>query len=119
MNGGYEAPRAIIEGVGCELVEMPRNRENSFCCGAGGGRIWMSEPSSDSLRPSELRIHEALGLDRPDLFVVSCPKDVTMYEDAIKTTRSGDRIELKEVTELLREATRPTNATTPVGGCDV
>ena len=114
MNGGYEAPRTIIERVGCELVEMPRNRENSFCCGAGGGRIWMTAPSSESLRPSELRIHEAVGLDQPDLFVVSCPKDVTMYEDAIKTTGNSDRIELREVTELLREATRPESARTLV-----
>ena len=64
---------------------MPRNRDNSFCCGAGGGRIWMSEtPGAE--RPSENRIREATGLEAVDYFVVSCPKDVTMYEDAIKTT---------------------------------
>jgi Fe-S oxidoreductase len=105
MNGGYDAPRAIIDRVGCELIEMPRNRENSFCCGAGGGRIWMSDPSAEGPRPSELRIQEALGLERADLFVVCCPKDVTMYEDAIKTTGSSGRLELKEVTELVRAAT--------------
>ena len=43
LNGGYDAPRAILEMLGCELVEMPRNRDNSFCCGAGGGRIWIAE----------------------------------------------------------------------------
>jgi Fe-S oxidoreductase len=102
-NGGYDAPRGILRALGCELVEMPRNRDNSFCCGAGGGRIWIpDEPGSE--RPSENRIHEAVGLGEIDYFVVSCPKDVTMYEDAIKTSGNADRIELRELTELIEEA---------------
>ena len=102
-NGGYDAPRQILEALGCTLVEMPRNRDNSFCCGAGGGRIWIpDEPGAE--RPSENRIHEAVGLGELDYFVVSCPKDVTMYEDAIKTSGNADRIELRELTELIEEA---------------
>jgi Fe-S oxidoreductase len=82
---------------------MPRNRDNSFCCGAGGGRIWMREPQAG--RPSEDRIHEAVALGgRVTQFVVACPKDVTMYEDAIKTTGSSDRLELAELSELVAEA---------------
>ena len=89
--------------IGLELVEMPRNRDNSFCCGAGGGRIWMREPQAG--RPSEDRIHEAVALGgRVTQFVVACPKDVTMYEDAIKTTGSSDRLELAELSELVLEA---------------
>jgi len=102
-NGGYDAPRRLLELIGCELVEMPRNRDNSFCCGAGGGQIWIAEQGGDE-RPSENRIREALELDGVELFVVSCPKDVTMYEDAIKTTGSGERLQLRELTELLEEA---------------
>jgi Fe-S oxidoreductase/nitrate reductase gamma subunit len=102
-NRGYDAPRAILEALGCDLVEMPRNRDNSFCCGAGGGRIWIpDEPGTE--RPSENRIHEAVGLGEIDFFVVSCPKDVTMYEDAIKTSGNADAIELRELTELIEEA---------------
>jgi Fe-S oxidoreductase/nitrate reductase gamma subunit len=102
-NGEYDAPRRILELLGCELVEMPRNRENSFCCGAGGGRIWVrDDPAAE--RPSENRIREAVGLGRLDYFVVSCPKDVTMYEDAIKTTGQSDHLQLKELTELVAEA---------------
>ena len=82
---------------------MPRNRDNSFCCGAGGGRIWIpDEPGVE--RPSENRIHEAVALGELDYFVVSCPKDVTMYEDAIKTSGNAERIELRELTELIEEA---------------
>ncbi len=102
-NGGYDAPREILRRLGCTLVEMPRNRDNSFCCGAGGGRIWIAdEPGQE--RPSENRIREAVQLPAVELFVVSCPKDVTMYEDAIKTSGNAERIELRELTELIEEA---------------
>ncbi len=104
-NGVYDEPRQVIEWLGCELVEMPRNRDNSFCCGAGGGRIWMKELKSDEAqRPSESRIDEAVGLAGIDYFVVACPKDVTMYEDAIKTSGHQGEIELREVSELMLES---------------
>jgi Fe-S oxidoreductase len=104
-NGVYDEPRRLIAATGCELVEMPRNRDNSHCCGAGGGRIWMSElKQGDAPRPSESRIHEATALERIDFFVVCCPKDVTMYEDAIKTSGHEGEIELRELTELVLES---------------
>jgi Fe-S oxidoreductase len=104
-NGVYEPPRRVLEALGCELVEMPRNRANSFCCGAGGGRIWMSEsPARSAPRPAEARIHEAVALSGVELFVVACPKDVVMYEDAIKTTGHESRIRLAELSELVHEA---------------
>jgi Fe-S oxidoreductase len=109
-SGEYDAPRRILELIGAELVEMPRNRDNSFCCGAGGGRIWIRDESNTE-RPSENRIREAVGLGDLDYFVVSCPKDVTMYEDAIKTSGNADRIELREVAELILEALEPTAVT--------
>ena len=104
-NGVYEAPRRVLEAIGCELVEMPRNRDNSFCCGAGGGRIWMKELKQPGFRrPSEQRIDEAVALGALDYFVVCCPKDVTMYEDAIKTSGHQGEIELRELSELVLEA---------------
>lgn len=105
MNGVYDEPRQLLELVGCELVEMPRNRDNSFCCGAGGGRIWMKELSPEGAqRPSESRIDEAVALQGIDYFVVACPKDVTMYEDAIKTSGHQGEIELRELSELVLES---------------
>src|SRR5919106_4288686 len=104
-NGVYDAPRRVLAALGVELVEMPRNRDNSFCCGAGGGRIWMQElKAEDSPRPSELRIDEAVALGEIDYFVVACPKDVTMYEDAIKTSGHQGEIELRELSELVLES---------------
>ena len=103
MNGEYDAPRQILERLGCTLIEMPRNRDNSFCCGAGGGRIWIADPPGAE-RPAENRIREAVGLPGVELFVVACPKDVTMYEDAIKTSGNAGKLELRELTELVEEA---------------
>lgn len=102
-NGVYDAPRRVLAAIGCELVEMPRNRDNSFCCGAGGGRIWMQEQPGIK-RPSEQRIDEATALGSLDYFVVCCPKDVTMYEDAIKTSGHQGELELRELSELVLES---------------
>jgi Fe-S oxidoreductase/nitrate reductase gamma subunit len=112
VNGGFDAPRDLLSRLGCELIEMPRNRERSFCCGAGGGCIWIGD-SPQTERPSENRIREALELERIESFVVSCPKDVTMYEDAIKTTGNADRLVLREITELVQAACAPGLAATP------
>ncbi|MFO7571544.1 MAG: (Fe-S)-binding protein [Gaiellaceae bacterium] len=103
-NGVYDAPRQMLAAIGCELVEMPRNRDSSFCCGAGGGRIWMEElKQGDAPRPNESRIHEAVALGGIDYFVTACPKDVTMYEDAIRTSGHQGEIELREISELVLE----------------
>ncbi len=103
-NGGFEAPREALKACGAELVEMPRNRENSFCCGAGGGRIWMQDHEDMTERPSENRIREALGLGAIDYFVVACPKDLTMYRDAVKTSGNEGKIEVKDIADFVAEA---------------
>lgn len=102
-NGIYDAPRRVIEATGCEIVEMPRNRAQGYCCGAGGGRIYMEEGEVTE-RPSEARIREAVALDGIDQFVVACPKDVTMYSDAVKTTGEEENIVVKDLIELVFEA---------------
>jgi Fe-S oxidoreductase len=103
-NGIYEAPRDVLKAIGCRLIEMPNNRSRSVCCGAGGGRIWMEEEGVKE-RPAERRIREALELEGVEVFAVACPKDVTMYRDAVKTVGAEGRIEVKELVELVVEAT--------------
>jgi Fe-S oxidoreductase len=104
-NDVTEAPRELLAAIGCEVTEMPRNRQNSFCCGAGGGRIWMDD-SALTERPSENRIREALTLD-VELFVVSCPKDFAMYSDAAKTVGCDDRLRVADIAQLLDCALHP------------
>lgn len=102
-NGIYDPPRNVIRATGCELVEMPRHAERALCCGAGGGRIWMEEGNLTE-RPSEARIREAVDLDGVQVLVTACPKDITMYRDAVKTTGLEDHIVVKDLIELVSEA---------------
>lgn len=97
-----DAPRRLIEMTGAELVEMPRHGANTFCCGAGGGRIWMADADGRE-RPSEQRIREAQALEGLDYFVVSCPKDLTMYSTAAQDVGGVD-FEVIELTALLERA---------------
>ena len=102
-NQVYDAPRRVIEATGCEIIEMPRSRDQALCCGAGGGRIWMAKGKVEE-RPSESRIREAIELEGISYFVVACPKDVTMYQDAIKTTGYENELLVKDLIELVEEA---------------
>src|SRR5882724_3915747 len=103
FNKGYDAPREILRLLGCELVEMGRCRSNSFCCGAGGGRIWMPDPFGLD-RPAHNRMREAAAIPGLQVYVVSCPKDLTMFEDALKATGNEGRFVVRELIELVREA---------------
>ncbi|MCH7818744.1 MAG: (Fe-S)-binding protein [Candidatus Marinimicrobia bacterium] len=103
-NGNFDDPRKVIEQCGLELIEMPRNRENSFCCGAGGGRIWMNDHDDMTQRPSENRIEEAISLGDIKYFTVACPKDLTMYTDAVKTSGNEENIEVKDIVDFVLEA---------------
>jgi Fe-S oxidoreductase len=103
-NGIYDPPRRIIDALGLKRVEMPRNRENSFCCGAGGGKIWMQDETGPSGRPAVGRIREALEIKGLTHFVVACPKDVAMFEDAVKTVGAEEHVKVVDLGELVFEA---------------
>ena len=104
-NGGFDAPRQIIQRTGYRLHEMERCRENSFCCGAGGGRIW-SDDTGVTERPSENRIKEALALGDARYFIVACPKDKVMYTAAVQALGVEDRIEVRDIIDLIKLAPR-------------
>ena len=103
-NGIYDPPRAVLQALGVELVEMPRSRRHSFCCGGGGGRVWMEEVGQAHSRPSENRVREAASLDGVQCLVVACPKDYVMFTDALKTTGLEGKLLLKDIAELVEEA---------------
>jgi Fe-S oxidoreductase len=97
-----QAPRALLAATGATLVEMPRHGTETFCCGAGGGRMWMMDADDGGERPSEQRIREAMTLGELDYFVVTCPKDLAMYSDAVKVV--GADFEVIELTTLVERA---------------
>lgn len=102
-NEVYDAPRRVLAALSCRLVEMPRNRDRALCCGAGGGRIWMEEGQVKE-RPAESRVREAAALPGVEYFIVTCPKDLTMYRDAVKTAGLEGRLIVRDLIELAAEA---------------
>ena len=106
-NGIYQAPREILRAIGATLVEMPRNRADAFCCGAGGGRIWMEDVPGIKERPAESRVREAASLAGVATLVVNCPKDLVMFQDALKTTGLEGKLAVRDEMELVYEAVCP------------
>ena len=103
-NAIFNAPRRVMAALGLDLVEMPQNRAFAYCCGAGGGRIWMENPPVIKERPALTRVRDAASLKGVATLVVVCPKDMVMFQDAIRTTGLGDRLEVKELSELVEQA---------------
>ncbi|MBM4117645.1 4Fe-4S dicluster domain-containing protein [bacterium] len=100
-SGVYEAPRAVLRAIpGLRLVEMPRSRENSFCCGGGGGRMWVE--ASEGERMAEQRLREAAATGA-ELVVTACPFCFSNLEDAVKTAGYEGRIAVQDLTELVAE----------------
>ena len=95
-NDVYEAPRSVIKETGAELLEMERNRDKSFCCGAGGGRMWMEENLGTRINTS--RVQQALDTE-PDSICVSCPYCMTMYEDGLKDLEK-ENVRVQDIAEL-------------------
>jgi Fe-S oxidoreductase len=101
-NGVYEQPRAALQQVpGLQLEEMPESRKNSFCCGGGGGRIWMETPKGE--RFSDLRLAQAIGTGA-QVLATACPYCITNFEDSRLNVAGGDAIEVKDITEVIRDA---------------
>jgi len=110
-NGVYDPPRRVLEALGATVVEMPRSRQNAYCCGAGGGRIWMEDAPGLRERPAESRVREAAALREVETLVVACPKELPMFRDALKTTGLEGRLVVHDLAELVAEAIAPEVAT--------
>jgi Fe-S oxidoreductase len=102
QNGIYDAPRRVLESIpGLKLVEMPRSREESLCCGGGGGGAWSNYPAEERL--GVLRVREALSTGA-HVIATACPYCTQMLEDAVKVLGVEDRIEIRDVAELVAES---------------
>jgi Fe-S oxidoreductase/nitrate reductase gamma subunit len=85
----YQAPRELFTRIpGVQLVEMDRNHNKSFCCGAGGGRMWLEEHLGE--RINQLRVEQALA-KAPDAIGANCPFCITMLEDGMKEKANSDK----------------------------
>ena len=100
-NGIYNEPREALKKVpGLELIEMPDSMEDSLCCGGGGGRIWMETPKGE--RFSDLRLEQAMEVGA-EVLVTACPYCISNFEDSRLTLDVVEKIEVKDITEIIRE----------------
>ncbi len=98
-NGIYEAPRTILQAVpGMQLVEMERNRAKAFCCGAGGGRMWMEEDLGE--RINDLRTDQAIAVQAGTV-AVACPFCLTMVTDGIKDRQKEESMAALDIAEIV------------------
>lgn len=100
--GIYDEPRGIIERAGGKVAEMSRNREDSFCCGGGGGRVFVDEKGT---KISALRVKMA-NETGTNLIVSNCPFCTTMFEDGLKVTELDAKIKVKDLAEIVAERIR-------------
>jgi Fe-S oxidoreductase/nitrate reductase gamma subunit len=104
LNEIHEAPRrALTSATGGAPAEMERNRQNTFCCGAGGGRMWMEE--STGKRINIARVEQALE-KQPDTICVCCPYCMTMFEDGLKDKDADDRVRVLDLAEIVDKAVK-------------
>ena len=106
-NDVYDEPRSIITAVtGTQPLEAPRNRENAFCCGAGGGRMWMEEHEGERINIARATELAATGAET---ICVACPYCMTMFADGLKDIKA-EGVVLKDIAEVVAEGLRPETA---------
>ena len=100
-NGVYDEPREVLRKIpGLEFKELLESRSDSLCCGGGGGRVWMETLKGE--RFSDIRIEQALEVGA-DVLATSCPYCITMLEDSKVTMNVAEKIEVKDITEIIQE----------------
>jgi Fe-S oxidoreductase len=105
-NRVFAPPRDILDAIpGARVAEMPRNKEQSFCCGAGGARMWVDETIGQ--RVNENRTDEALSL-APDIVTAACPFCIVMLTDGVKLRQqqgqAPEAVEVIDISELLQRS---------------
>ncbi len=93
------APREVLTSSGAQLVEMARNSEKSFCCGAGGAQMWKEEEHGE-IGVNRRRFQQAAATEA-DTLAVGCPFCMIMMQDAAKA--EGSRMQVKDVAQIIVE----------------
>ena len=115
-NKVYEAPRELINAAGAKLTEMPRHADRSFCCGAGGARMWMEEHIGK--RINHERVDEALATGATTV-ATACPFCRVMVTDGVNDRQEEagrEGVDVRDVAQLLLESLDRDSITLPEKG---
>ncbi len=97
-NQIIDEPRQLLENAKVNQVEMIKKGENSFCCGGGGGQMWME--TDPNTRINHRRLNDALATGA-EIVATACPYCLLMFDDAIRSKGLGDQIQVMDVAEVL------------------
>ncbi|HVR60871.1 MAG TPA: (Fe-S)-binding protein, partial [Polyangia bacterium] len=97
-NDEYEAPRQVLDALPAQRIELPRNRQHGFCCGAGGGRMWMEEKIGT--RVNHNRVDEVIA-SGADTVATACPFCTIMLHDGVQDRDAADKVQVINVSELV------------------
>ncbi|MGD8856070.1 MAG: heterodisulfide reductase-related iron-sulfur binding cluster [Chloroflexota bacterium] len=97
-NGGYAAPRQLLDSISTTRVEMERHGQKSFCCGGGGGQMWLE--SDADVRINHRRLDDALAVEA-ETVVTACPYCMIMFDDAIRSRGVGESIQVMDIAEMM------------------
>lgn len=99
-NNIYDVPRSLIEKAGGSLTEIDKNREEAFCCSAGGGRILAEEKLGERINLKRVEMAVAT---KTDLLLSNCPFCLTMFEDGVKVAGLDETLVPRDIAEILSE----------------
>jgi Fe-S oxidoreductase len=98
-SGIYEEPRNVLNSIpGLQLLDEIDSRENSLCCGGGGGRIWMETKKGE--RFSDILVAQAID-QGADILATACPYCILNFKDSVRTSGKGDILEIKDISEIV------------------
>jgi Fe-S oxidoreductase len=101
-NDIYEPPREVVTAIpGAELVEIERHHKRGFCCGAGGGRMWMEEKIGKRINHD--RVEQTLRTQSPRV-ATACPFCLTMFRDGISAKGAEDRLQVRDLAQYLADS---------------
>jgi Fe-S oxidoreductase len=97
-NQIYKAPRQLLEDAKLNPIELPRHGENSFCCGGGGGQMWLE--TDPNTRINHQRLADALQV-KADVVATACPYCLLMFDDAIRSKGLSEQVQVMDISEVL------------------
>jgi len=99
-NSIFDPPREILKSTpGLIVTEMKKSRQNSFCCGGGGGHVWMDEPVGEKI--NQIRLKQAIE-SSAEIVATACPFCLQMFDDAIRSLESS--LKTMDIVELVAKA---------------
>ena len=100
-NNIYQEPRKVLGAAGAEVVEIAKSKRSAFCCGAGGGRMWLEEDAVEGYKRINDTRTDQLLVPEPEMIVTNCPFCLTMISDGVKAAEAEENTKVFDVAEVL------------------